>query len=165
MAQRNLTSFRTIAAIKNRLKTAAGKRFRRFALAAVVAVAASQITLTICLGVVRMSAEASAIAAWLAGAAASYLMSRWAWERKGRPHLLKETLPFWLIAMGVAIVLTLTAKFANEQALSMGFGHTQRVVFVDAAYFLTNCVTFLIRFFIFHYILFADRNMRTRASS
>lgn len=150
-----------ITTLKNRLKGATGKRFKRFILAAILAVAASQITLTICLGLIRVPAESSAIAAWLAGAAASYLMSRWTWERKGRPHLLKETLPFWLIAICVAIVLTLTTKFANDLALSMGFGRTQRVLFVDAAYFLANCVTFLIRFLIFHYMLFAEKHQPT----
>ncbi|HEY1835514.1 MAG TPA: hypothetical protein VGG13_01705 [Candidatus Saccharimonadales bacterium] len=140
-----------------RLKSATGKRFKRFVVAAVIALASSQITLTVCLGFLRISAGAAGFLAWAAGALASYIMSRWAWERKGRPNLLKETLPFWVIAVCVAIVLTTTTKFANDAALSMGLGHAQRVLFDDAAYFLANCVTFLIRFFIFHYILFADR--------
>jgi putative flippase GtrA len=146
-----------ITALKNRLKSATGRRFKRFMLAAVVAVAASQITLTLCLGIFRIAAGTSGFAAWLTGAVASYVMSRWAWGRKGRPHLLKETLPFWLIAACVAVVLTSTARFAGDFALSAGFSHTQRVLFVDAAYFLANCLTFLARFFIFHYILFTER--------
>ena len=42
--------------------------------------------------------------------------------------------------------------------MSIGFEQTQRVLFIDAAFFLANCVTFLTRFFVFHYILFAERN-------
>ena len=147
----------------SRLRGATGKRFKRFMLAAVVAVASSQITLTLCLGVFRVAAYKAGFIAWFAGAVASYIMSRWAWERKGRPHLLKETLPFWLIAICVAIILTSTTKFANDLALSIGLAHAQRVLFVDAAFFLMNCVTFLIRFLIFHYILFADKT-QTRLS-
>ncbi len=87
----------------------------------------------------------------------SYVLSRWAWERKGKPNLLRETLPFWVVSVGTAIVLTLTTKWANQQALAMDMGHVQRVLFADLAYFLANCVTFLTRFVIFHYVLFKDR--------
>lgn len=135
----------------------ASKRFKRFVLAAVVAVLASQITLTLCIGFIGMPAVVSGITAWVMGALSSYLMSRWAWERKGRPHVLKETLPFWFIAACVAVVLTLTTKYANQYAVSAGLSHLSRVLFVDAAYFLANCVTFITRFFIFHFFLFADK--------
>ena len=151
---------RISAAVKNRLQTTVGKRFSRFLLVAAGAVVASQLTLTICLGPVGLTAGKSAVAAWLAGAVVSYLLSRWAWERKGRPSLLKETLPFGVVAIGSAVVLTLTAKWANEQALDMGLNRVQQVMFVDAAYFLMNCVTFITRFLIFHYVLFKDRGAK-----
>jgi len=148
---------RISAAVKRRLQTTVGKRFSRFLLVAAAAVVASQLTLTICLGPAEMTAGKSAVAAWFAGAAVSYVLSRWAWERKGKPNLLKETLPFGAVAIGTAIVLTLTTKWANQQAISMGLSDTQRVLFADACYFLANCVTFLTRFMIFHYILFKER--------
>jgi putative flippase GtrA len=151
---------RITAAVKSRLQTSVGKRFSRFILVAVAAVIASQLTLTICLGPLGVTAGKSAIAAWLVGAAVSYVLSRWAWERKGKPDLLKETLPFAVVAIGTAIVLTLTTKWANQQAIDMGLSHAKRVLFVDAAYFLANCVTFLTRFLIFHYILFRDRGTK-----
>lgn len=150
-------SSRLVTAVKRRLQTRLGKHFSRFVLVAVAAVAASQITLTLCLGPGGFTAGRSAVAAWLAGAAVSYVLSRWAWERKGRPHLLKETLPFWVVSLGTAVVLTLTTKWANQQAISMGLSHTQRVLFVDGAYFIANCVTFLTRFVLFHYVVFAER--------
>jgi putative flippase GtrA len=146
--------------VKNRLQTTLGKRFSRFLLVAAAAVVASQLTLTICLGPVGLTAGKSAVAAWVAGAAVSYVLSRWAWERKGRPNLLKETLPFWIVAIGTAVVLTLTAKWANRQAISMGLNDAQQVLFVDICYFLANCVTFLTRFLIFHYVLFKDRGAK-----
>ena len=153
-------STRIGAAVKRRLQTSVGKRFSRFIVVAAGAVIASQITLTICLGPAGWTAGRSAVAAWLAGAAVSYVLSRWAWERKGKPDLLRETLPFWIVAVGTAVVLTLTTKWANQQAISMGLSHAQRVLFADAAYFVANCVTFLTRFLIFHYILFKDRGTK-----
>jgi putative flippase GtrA len=148
---------RIVTAVRNKFRSTVGKRFSRFAVAAVAAVAASQITLTVCLGVLDLTAGKSALAAWVAGAGTSYVVSRWAWERKGRPDLLKETLPFWLVAIGAAIVLTTVTKFANQWAISMGLTGAKQVLFVDAAFFLANCFTFVTRFVIFHYVLFADR--------
>src|SRR6266536_2077331 len=152
---------RMVMVVQRRLRTAVGKRFSRFAVAAAAALVASQTTLAVCLGPVRWTAGRSALAAWVAGAGTSYLVSRWAWERKGRPHLLKETLPFWAVAVCAAIVLTSTTKFANQRAISMGLSHTQQVIFDGAAFFVANCVTFVTRFLIFHFILFADRGSKT----
>ena len=153
---------RAMQTVANKLKTNTGKRFRRFLVAAVMAVAASQITLTICLGVLQITAGTAAILAWLAGAATSYLMSRWAWERKGRPHLLRETLPFWTVSVVVAAILTTSARLANHEALTLDMTTTSRVLFVDGVYFLTNCLTFLARFVVFHYLLFADKDGTAR---
>jgi putative flippase GtrA len=155
-----LGSTRIGAAIERRLHTSVGKRFSRFILVAAGAVIASQITLAVCLGPIGWTAGRSALSAWLVGAAVSYVLSRWAWERKGRPNLLKETLPFWIVSVGTAIVLTVTTKWANQRALAMGLPDTERVMFAAAAYFLANCVTFLTRFLIFHYILFKDRGSK-----
>ena len=132
----------------------------RFILVATGAVIASQVTLAVCLGPIGWTAGRSALTAWLVGAAVSYVLSRWAWERKGKPNLLKETLPFWIVSVGTAVVLTVTTKWANQRALAMGLPDTERVMFAAAAYFLANCVTFLTRFLIFHYILFKDRGSK-----
>ena len=155
-----LGSTRIGAAIERRLHTSVGKRFSRFILVAAGAVIASQATLAICLGPIGWTAGRSALTAWLVGAAVSYVLSRWAWERKGKPNLLKETLPFWIVAVGTAIVLTATTKWANQRALAMGLPDNERLMFTAAAYFLANCVTFLTRFLIFHYILFRDRGSK-----
>jgi putative flippase GtrA len=153
-------SSRIGAAVKRRLQTSVGKRFSRFIVVAAGAVIASQATLAVCLGPIGWTAGRSALTAWLVGAAVSYVLSRWAWERKGKPNLLKETLPFWIVSVGTAIVLTLTTKWANQRALAMGLPDTERVMFAATAYFLANCVTFLTRFLIFHYILFKDRGAK-----
>jgi hypothetical protein len=37
----------------------------------------------------------------------------------------------------------------------MGHSHWERVAVVAVVYFLANCLTFAVRFVIFHYVLFA----------
>ena len=145
------------APLQARLRSTVVKRFIRFAPAAFCAVAATQITYIICLGPANLTAGVAGFAGWFAGAAVSYVISRWAWERKGRPHPLKETLPFVAVSIGAGVILTLASKFGNHVALSMGLDGPAQVVVADIFYFAANCVTFALRFVIFHFILFADR--------
>ena len=142
------------------IRTKLGKRFGRFALAAIVSAGTSEVTLLACYGIFKLAPGRSSVFAWLAGAIVSYFMTRWTWERKGRPNLLKETLPFWAISAGTIVILVTATKIAHSAAHSMNLGNTERVVFVAAAYFGANCLTFLTRFVIFHYVLFADRGSK-----
>lgn len=148
------------APLQNKLRSTVVKRFIRFAPAAFCAVAATQITYIICLGPANLTAGVAGFAGWLAGAAVSYLISRWAWERRGRPHLLKETLPFVAVSIGAGIILTLASKFGNGVAKDMGLDGAARVLVADMFYFAANCLTFALRFLIFHFILFADRKAK-----
>jgi putative flippase GtrA len=141
-------------------RSAFGKRFSRFILAAVVSAGTSEVTLLACYGIFKLAPGRSSVFAWLAGAIVSYFMTRWTWERKGRPNLLKETLPFWAISVCTIIILVTATKLAHGAARDWHLGNTERVVFVAAAYFGANCLTFLTRFVIFHYVLFADRGPR-----
>ena len=133
-----------------------GRRFTRFAFGSVLALAASEVTLELCL-IAHVWPTVAGASGWFAGALVSYILSRWAWERRGKPHLIKETLPFWLIAAGTVVVLSAATSLAQHLALWWGLHQFERLVFVGAAYFAANAVTFLTRFVIFHYILFADR--------
>jgi putative flippase GtrA len=142
--------------LRRKLRTGGGRRLVRFAPAAVLALCATQLTYLIC-QIAHVTAGIAGAAGWLAGAAVSYVVSRWAWERKGRPHLLKETLPFWLIALCVGVVLTGTSKLAHYEARVLGLHGAKEVAFAQGLYLAANCVTFVIRFLIFHYVLFADR--------
>jgi len=142
--------------LRRKLRTGGGRRLVRFAPAALAALLATQLTYLI-LQIAHVSAGVAGAAGWFAGASVSYVVSRWAWERKGRPHLLKETLPFWMISLGVGVVLTLTSKFAHAEARHLGLHRVEEVVFAQGLYLAANCVTFVVRFLIFHYVLFADR--------
>ena len=142
--------------LRRKLRTGGGRRLVRFAPAAVLALCATQLTYFI-LQIAHVTGGIAGAAGWLAGAAVSYVVSRWAWERKGRPNLLKETLPFWLISLCVGVVLTLTSKAAYAEAHDLGLHGAKKVLFAQGLYLAANCATFVIRFLIFHYVLFADR--------
>jgi putative flippase GtrA len=145
------------ARVQRKLQTEAGMRFARFVPVAVVAVITSQVMLGLLTGPVNLSAGASGVIASMTAALVSYLLSRWAWDRKGRPDLLRETLPFWAVSAAVWAILGLTSHFASTWAHSMGYTHLKKHLVVQGAYFLMNCITFVVRFLIFHYVLFANK--------
>jgi putative flippase GtrA len=145
------------APVARRLRTEAGRRFTRFIPAAIGAVITSQVVLAILTGPPHVPAGTAGVIASLFGALVSYLLSRWAWERKGRPDLLRETLPFWAVSVAVWIVLGVVTHYASRYAASIGAHGLERHLIVNGAYLIANCVTFVTRFLIFHYILFRHR--------
>ncbi len=150
--------------LRRRLRSQPGRRLVRFAPAAVLALCASQLTYFI-MQLLKVSAGLAGASGWLAGASVSYLVSRWAWERRGRPHLLKETLPFVAVSICVGTVLTTTSKLAAHEAHVLGLTGFDKVLFAQGLYLAANCVTFFLRFAIFHYVLFADRGSKAAEGS
>src|SRR5215472_19111603 len=131
--------------LRRRLRSHGGRRLIRFAPAAVLALCATQLTYFI-LQLANVTAGIAGATGWFAGATVSYLVSRWAWERKGRPHLLKETLPFVSISLCVGVILTSTSKLAHYWARELGLHGAKEVLFAQGLYLLANCLTFVIRF-------------------
>lgn len=152
------TAWRLVPApIARRLRAEAGQRFSRFALVAIVGVLTSQLVLGLLTGPVNLTAGISGVIASMTAALVSYVLSRWAWERTGRPDLLRETVPFWLVSMAVWGILGLTSHFASVWAHAEGYTHLKKHLVVQGAYLLMNCVTFVARFLFFHYVLFAKK--------
>src|SRR5215468_4267889 len=156
---------RLAAPLWRRLRSTVGIRFTRFVGVALISLATSEIALTLCNGVLHMTATPAAIIAWFSGAVVSYVLSRWAWERKGKPDVLRETVPFWVISAMVIVILTLAVKFAYHSASWMGLTGIKHVLWVDFIWLVANFFTFLMRFVIFHYVLFAEPTTAARAAA
>ena len=159
-----LAQNRLVAALWGKLRTTVGVRFTRFAGVAIAALATSEIALSICNGVFHMTAGPAALISTFSGAVVSYVLSRWAWERKGRPDVLRETVPFWVISAMVWVILYLATKLGYHIASWMGLTGLRHVLLVDFVYLVANFVTFILRFVIFHYVLFAERTTAARAA-
>src|ERR1700722_4575493 len=150
-----MTSNRLGEKLSRKARSTLGLRFGRFAVAAISAFATTEVVLTICAGPLQLSATWASLIAWFSGALVSYVLSRWAWKRKGRPSLLKEPLPFWVVSAMVVAILWVATKFAYHAAGWMTLHGVERVLFVDLIYGVANLGTFLLRFLFFHYVLFA----------
>jgi putative flippase GtrA len=160
-----LAQNRLVAPLWRKLRTKVGVRFTRFAGVAIASLATSEIALTICNGVFHMTSTPAAIVAWFCGAVVSYVLSRWAWERKGKPDVLRETVPFWVTSALVIVILTLATKLGYHMASWLGLTGFKHVLLVDFVYLVANFVTFLLRFVLFHYVLFTDRATAARVSA
>jgi hypothetical protein len=139
------------------LRGGLGLPFARFAGAALAALTATEVTLTVSNGVFHLTSTPAALLSWFAGAVVSYALSRWAWNRTGRPDVLRETLPFWLISVLVIAFLTLANRIGYESAAWLRLTGANHVLWVDFVWLVANFDTFLFRFVIFHFVLFSDR--------
>jgi len=153
---------RPVTALARRLRGALGLQFARFAGAALAALTATEVALTICNGVCHLTSTPAALVSWFAGAVVSYALSRWAWNRKGRPDVLRETIPFWAISVAVIAALTLANKLGYHSAAWLHLTGAGHVLWVDLVWLVANLGTFLLRFAIFHYVLFSDRPVAHR---
>jgi putative flippase GtrA len=160
-----LSQNRLVTGLWARLRSKVGVRFTRFVVVAGCALLSTEITLTVCNGLFHMTSTPAALVSVFVGAVVSYILSRWAWERKGRPDVLRETVPFWVITALVTVILTLANKFAYHAASWMNLHHAKQVLFVDFVWLVANFCTFAMRFLIFHYVLFADRTTAARAAA
>lgn len=150
-------AFSWVAVVQHSVCGPLGVRFARFAGAALAALTATEVALTICNGVFHLTATRAALLSWFAGAVVSYVLSRWAWNRKGKPDVVRETIPFWAISALVIVLLTLANRFGYQSAAWLHLTGAKHVLWVDFIWLVANSGTFLLRFAIFHYVLFADR--------
>src|ERR1700749_2475015 len=125
-----LVTNRLSESLHQKARSRLGIRFGRFTIAAIAAFATTEGVLTICAGPLDLTATWAAIISWFSGALVSYVLSRWAWKRKGRPSLLKETLPFWIVSAMVVAILTVADKFAYHAASWLDMSGAERVRFV-----------------------------------
>ncbi len=159
-----LTQSRLVAGVWSRLRSKVNARFIRFMGVSAVALATSLIVLGVCDGLLHWTSVPAALLSQVGGALVSYVLSRWAWERRGRPDLLRETIPFWLVFGVATVISTLATKLGYRMAAWMHLHGFEHVLVVEVVYLAANVVTFLMRFVIFHYVLFADRRTDARAT-
>src|SRR6202035_2024162 len=151
-----ITSNRLGETLTRKVRTTLGIRFGRFAVAAISAFATSEIVYVICAGPLALSSTEATLIGWFSGVVVSYILSRWAWERKGRPNLLRETVPFCVVSAIVIVVLELADKYLGYHPATWWHLHgSERALYLAAVYGAANLFTFLLRFLFFHYVLFA----------
>jgi putative flippase GtrA len=140
----------------------------RYSASSVVATAISQLAFLACYWI-GTSATAASVIAFAAGAVPNYLLNRrWAWGRTGPAHPTRELLPYVLITIGSAFIITFLTTVADDWIRAMIDAHSLRTVLAGTAYLTANGFTFILKFVLFDRYVFAkpaaDVEVRTPAT-
>ena len=86
----------------------------------------------------------------------SYTLNRrWAWGKSGRSHLMKEVVPFWVLAFIGLAFSTWFAVIAEHLAKSHHLSHAANTVAVEGGSLLAYALLWVGKFVFFNRILFA----------
>lgn len=122
------------------LHTREGRKIFRYTMTSVISTGVSLFVLGLTFGVLRVWTEVpSTIFANVVAAFPSYWLNRkWAWGKHGRSHLVKEVLPFWVMAFSSIAFSMIGASVARDLGHDWHLHHLAQTVLVLVA----NVVSF-----------------------
>ncbi len=119
----------------------------RYFTGSVVATVCSEVAFVLLYGLLGVGTTWSSVLSWLAGAVPNFWLNRsWAWQRKGRPSLRREVVPYAAIIVTTLVLATLLTHAADTWLQHEGVSHSTRVTVVAAVFLGTYVVVFGLRF-------------------
>jgi len=139
-------------------RTPSGKKLVRYALSSVISTGVSQGVLFLTFGILRLwsAVDSNVFANAIAVIPSYYLNRNWAWGKRGRSHLGREVLPFWVLAfagMGLSMV---TVGLVQHYGPSLTSSHLEVAVMVNAANFAAFAMIWVGKFIIYNRVLFGQ---------
>jgi putative flippase GtrA len=121
----------------------------RYAGGSVIATVCSEVTFVVLYGLLELDTTWSSVLSWLAGAVPNFWLNRnWAWQRRGRPSLRRELLPYAVIILTTLLLATVLTHLADAWLHHQGVGSSLRVALVAGVFLGTYVVVFVLRFFL-----------------
>ena len=134
------------------------RRVVRYSLVSLLSVAVSQSVLAVAFGVLHWTAQLANIVACAVAAVPSFHLNRsWAWGRRGRSHLLREVVPFWVLAFLGLAFSTWAADLGSTMAHHAAASHAVTTAVVMTSSLLAFGLLWLGKFAIFNVLLFTER--------
>jgi putative flippase GtrA len=119
----------------------------RYFTGSVVATICSEVVFVALYGVLGMGTTWSSVLSWLAGAVPNFWLNRnWAWQRKGRPSLRDEVLPYVAIIVATLVLATVLTHATDVWLHHQGVSSSLRVAIVAAVFLGTYVIVFALRF-------------------
>ena len=142
----------------------AARKLLRYFTGSVVATLCSELCFVVVYGLLGAGTTWSSVISWLAGAIPNFWLNRtWAWQRKGRPSLRSEVLPYAAIILVTLLLATVMTHLADAWLHDQGVSHSVRVAVVAAVFLGTYVAVFALRFVLLDR-LFEDLRAREDAS-
>ncbi len=156
----------SLSDLRVRARTPGAKKAIRYSLVSAISVGVNQVALFILQFGFHWTAKSAAIAAAALGGIPSYYLNRrWAWGKTGRSHLMKEVVPFWIIAFAGLVFSTWSADFGESLALDH-FASSRFVQALVVNFFALGAfgVLWVGKFIFFNKVLFVTKDDDLRAA-
>ena len=109
-------------------------------------------------GVLGWGAVVSSTLATAIATVPSYELNRkWAWGRSGKSHLMREIVPFWVLAFIGWGFSTYSVKLTEAALRHSSLAHIEKTGIVAVVYIGAFGVLWVAKFIIFNKVLFAHR--------
>ena len=134
------------------------RRFSRYAVGSVVAFGASNVAFLLLYGLGLTSPQVASVLAFAAGIPVNYVLNRrWAWQRRGRPGLRDELLPYAAVVATSVIGSAVGTWAADRWVQSADLPRALEVGVVDAAFVAINGTLFLVKYVLLDRVVFRER--------
>jgi putative flippase GtrA len=100
--------------------------------------------------------ECNVYATAIATVPSYYLNRTWAWGKSGRSHVMREVVPFWVIAFVSLVLSTGAVDWAAHEAHVISPTHQVQTLLVLLANFVTYGFIWIVKFLLFNRYLFTD---------
>lgn len=134
------------------LHTREGRKIFRYTMTSVITTGVSLFVLGLVFGVLRLWSEVpSTLFANVVAAFPSYWLNRrWAWGKSGRSHVLREVLPFWVMALTSIAFSMVGASLARYLGTHFQLHHFEETVLVLAANVLSFGIFWVLKLMVFN---------------
>jgi len=128
----------------------------RYGAGSIVAFVTSGVTYYVCIAWIGLGAITCSVIAFFAGAIPNWVLNRrWAWQKRGREGISRETTLYVVVSLislvASSAVTKLTAMAANHSA------HTTRDVLVTLSYLFSVVVLSGLKYLAYDRFVFVDR--------
>ncbi|MHB1499405.1 MAG: GtrA family protein [Acidimicrobiales bacterium] len=138
-------------------------RLWRYGAGSVVAFVTSEVVLAICFSGFQLGGTKSPVIAFFAGAIPNWILNRrWAWQKRGRDGVGRETTLYVIVSVINLVLSTAATKLTAE--LSSNAGQLARDLLVSASYTFSIVVLTILKYFVYDRFVFVDRGRRRSRS-
>ncbi len=141
-----------LQALYDWLHTHQGRKIFRYSMVSVISSAVSLFAIFVVYGVLHVwgEVESTVFGNVLATFPSYWLNRRWAWGKNGRSHVLKEVVPFWVMAAASIAFSILWAALARHVSIKYDLGHWETTVVVLAANVMSFAVFWVLKLLLFN---------------
>jgi putative flippase GtrA len=146
--------------------TPGGRKAIRYLAVSVMNVVLGEAVLGLSYLFLHWSAQAAAIVAVAVSTVPAYFLNRmWVWGRSGRSHLVKEVIPFWVVAFVYLVLSVGAADTAEAAAKSLTASRPLQTMVIMGAILLASGVLWLLRYFVLDTLIFSGAGVGTGPGS